>query len=303
MPIITTGSFAKALLPGIKVWFGQAYDEHVPEYLKCFAEESSDKAYEEYVGTTAFGLAAIKSEGASVVYDSMEQGFVTRLTNVAYALGFIITIEAVRDNQYDRDTKSKSKALAFSMRQTKEIVGANVYNRAFSSSYVGGDGVEMCSLLHPNKSGGYYANKMTTDADLSELALEQACIDIAKFTDDRGKKIAIRPLGILGPPDLEFEAGRILQSQLQNDSANNAINVIKANGKFPQGFTVNHYFTDTDAWFIRTNCMNGMVYQNREEFPVDTDNDFDTKNAKFIAAFRCAFGWVDPRGIYGSQGA
>ena len=302
MPVITTGSFAKALLPGIKVWYGQAYDEHVPEYPMCFNEESSDKAYEEYVGTTAFGLAAIKAEAAPIVYDSMEQGFVTRLTNIVYALGFIITREAFNDNQYDRDAKQKSKALAFSIRQTKEILGANVFNRAFSSSYVGGDSVEMCSVSHVNKSGGTYANKLAVDADLSEYALEQACIDIAKFTDDRGKKIAIRSLALLIPPDLEFEAGRILMSVQQNDSANNAINVIKATGKIPQGAKVNHYFTDTDAWFIRTNCPDGMVYQNRESDTFDVDNDFDTRNAKYMAMFRCAFGWVDPRGIYGSAG-
>ena len=306
MPIISTGSFAKALLPGIRAWYGMAYNEYPPEFPDLFTEMPSDKAYEEYVGSVGMGLAAIKGEGAPIVYGDMQQGFITRLTNVVYALGFIITWEAQDDNQYDKDARQKSQALAFSVRQTKDIIAANVYNRAFTAAYAGGDGVEMCSASHVNKSGGTWSNILSTSSDFNEKALEQALIDIGKFTDDAGKKIKVMPLALHVPIDLEAEAYRILMSDKQNDTNYNAVNYMKATGQFPQGVKASHYFTDTDAWFIRTNIQNGMIYQNRggpKTDSVQTDNDFDTENAKFKYMFRAAWGWADPRGVYGSAGA
>ena len=303
MAVMQTGHFSKLLWHGINTVYGAAYKEHVPEYTEIFSFNRSDKAYEEDVGTTGFGLAPVKAEGSGISYDSQEQGYTHRYTNVTYGLGFIITRELYEDKQYALPMINRASALAFSMRQTKETVGANVLNRAFSDSYTGPDGVELCSTLHPNISGGTWANELSTGADLSEASLEQACIDIGKFTNDRGLKINVMPMSLIIPVDLEFEAYRILKSILQNDTANNAINAIRALNKFPEGIKVNHYLTDTDAWFIKTNCPNGLKYFERRADDFQNDSDFDTENAKFKATARYAFGWTDERGIFGSPGA
>jgi len=289
--------------PGVSAWYGMAYSEHSPEYPAIFAYNKSSRNFEEEVGITGFGLASVKSEGTSISYDTQYQGYIQRYTHITYGLGFIITREMVEDDLYDVVSKRRSRALAFSMRQTKEIVGANILNRAFSNSYVGPDGVELCSAVHPNVSGGTWANELATAADLSETSLEQACIDIGNLENDRGLKVAIRPLRLIIPIQLEFEAGRILKSTLQNDSANNAINVLKATGKFPGGVHVNHYLTDTDAWFIITDSPDGMKHYERRADDFAADNDFDTENAKFKATGRYSFGCTDRRGIFGSPGA
>ena len=303
MGVINTGSFAKALFPGLKAWFGQTYEEWPVEFTELYDEDTSDKAYEEFVGVSGFGLAQEKTEGAPVVYDEASQSFVQRFINRAYALGFIITKEMIDDNQYNIAVlgKDKAQALAFSMRQTKEILGANVYNRGFNASYLFGDGVQLFSSAHPMKAGGTFYNTPIVAADISEAALEQACIDIGGFTDDRGKRVAIKQQSLHIPWQLEFEAKRILESVGQNDTGNNALNAVK--GIFPKGVKVSHYLTDPDAWFIRTNAPKGMLYLNREDTGFDQDNDYDTKNAKFQAYFRCSFGNIDPRGVYGSPGA
>lgn len=312
MSVINTGSFAKALWPGIKAWFGQTYKEWPEEYKMLFDEESSTKAYEEEVGVSGFGLAAEKSEGSGILFDEASQSFVMRYQNKTYSLGFAITQEMIEDNQYNLSVigKQQSKALAFSMRQTKEILAANIYNRAFNSSYVFGDGATLIactngggSTSHPTKVGGSFTNGPVVNADLSEASLEQACIDIAGFTNDRGLKISVMPKSLIIPKELMFEAERILKSTLQNDTVNNAINALRSTGMFTGGAKVNHYLTDADAWFIRTNCPDGMKYMNRVDTEFGMDNDFDTTNAKFRARFRCAFGVTDPRGIYGSPGA
>jgi hypothetical protein len=300
---INRGSFAKALWPGVNSFYGQAYDEFPVEYTGLFETQSSQKAFEEDVGVTGFGLASVKSEGGSVAYDDMRQGFLTRYQHVAYALGFIITEEMIEDDQYMIVANKKANALAFSMRQTKEIVGANVYNRAFNSSYVGGDGLEMCSALHVNVTGGTWANELATSADLSEASLEQAFIDIGKWTNDRGLKIAVMPQKLIIPVDLQFDAERILMSPLRAGSSDNDINALKSTGKFPGGVMINHYLTDTDAWFIRTNCPDGLKYMERVADAFSEDNDFDTNNLKYKARGRYSFGCTDPRGIYGSPGA
>ena len=304
MGVINAAAFAKALQPGINKWYGEAYAEWPEEYIKLFDKETSRKAFEEEVGVMGFGLAREKTEGAALNYDEARQGFLQRYTHICYALGFIVTQEAIEDNQYDLTVLGKrdAKALAFSMRQTKEIVAANVYNRAFNSSYTFGDAKELCATDHPLVGGGTFANELATAADLSEASLEQACIDIAGFVNERGLKVAIQPKTLIIPKELVFEAQRILKSTLQSNGANNDINALRSLGML-QDVVANHYLTDTDAWFIRTNCPDGMKYFSRVENEFGIDNDFDTYNAKFKARFRCSFGCTDPRSLYGSPGS
>jgi phage major head subunit gpT-like protein len=303
MGVITTSSFAKALWPGINKWYGQAYDKHPTEWNKLVETYNSSKAWEEDVGVTSFGLASAKSEGLSIAYDDMSQGFLTRYTHVVYGLGFVITREMYEDDQYDVIGRKRANALAFSMQQTKEIVVANVYNNAFSSTYVGGDGKELCATDHPNASGGTWANEPSTNADLSEASLEQSVIDIGKWTNDRGLKISIMPQSLIIPVDLAFEAERILMSPHRVGTSDNDINALYRMGKFPGGIIVNHYLTDTDAWFIRTNAPDGLKLFQRRAMQFGTDNDFDTENAKYKATERYSVGWTDPRSIYGCTGA
>lgn len=300
---ITTGSFAKALWPGVNAWYGKAYDEYPVEWDKLFDKYTSRRNFEEDVGISSFGLAIAKGEGTPVSYDAERQGFVTRYTHVVYALGFIITREIMEDDQYDIVGERRAKGLAFSMRQTKEIVGHNVYNRAFNSAFTGGDGVALLVNNHPNVAGGTQSNILATASDLSEAALEQACIQIQGFTNDRGLQIAIKPRKLVIPYNLEFEAARILKTVGRVGTDNNDINAIKELGIFPDGMFVSHYLTDTDAWFIRTNSPHGMKYFERRGDEFTTDNDFDTENAKFKATARYSFGWTDWRGLFGSAGA
>ena len=302
MSIINSGSFAKALWPGVNAWYGKAYSEYPVEYTKLFETSKSTKAFEEDVGVSSFGLAMVKAEGAPIQYDSERQSFITRYSHVVYALGFVITREIMEDDQYDVVGQRKAQGLAFSMRQTKEIVGANVYNRAFSGSYLGGDGVSLISASHPNFAGGTWSNQIGTAADLSEAALEQAAIDIAGYTNDRGLLIAVRPKSLIIPRQLMFEAKRILFTDGRVGTDNNDLNAIKTMGLIPEVVT-NHYLTDSDAWFIRTDVQNGMKYMERRGDAFEMDNDFDTENAKFKATARYTFGWTDPRALYASQGA
>jgi len=299
---ISTGSFAKALWPGVNAWYGQAYDEHNVEYTDLFDIEKSRKAYEEDMGTSMFGLAAVKPEGASISYDSATQGFLTRYQHVTYGLGFIITREMVDDDLYDVIGKKRAQGLAFSMRQTKEVVCANVYNRAFNSAYAGGDGKELLATDHVNVVGPAYANE-TTAAALSEASLEDLSILTMKATNDRGLNISIHGQSLIVPPDLVFEADRILNSPLRVGTANNDLNALKNMGKFPGGVKVNHYLTSTTAYFIRTNCPDGMKLFERRADDFSMDNDFDSDNAKYKATARWSCGWTDPRGLYGNAGA
>ena len=305
MSVINTGSFAKALWPGVNKWYGEAYNEFPVEYTFLYDKETSTKAYEEDVSTMGFGLAQETAEGGKVNYDTASQAYINRYIHKKYTLGFIITEEAMDDNQYNLSTlgRKDARALAFSMRQTKEIVAANVYNRAFTAGYTFGDGSILCVATHPLYGGGTFSNVPSVAADLSEASLEQACIDIAGFVNDRGLKVAILPKTLIISKENIFEAERILKSVLQNDSANNAVNALKNLNMFPGGAKVNHYLTDADAWFIRTNCMDGMKYFERKADSFGMDNDFDTANAKFKASARYSFGNTDPRGIYGSAGA
>lgn len=300
--VINTSSFAKALWPGINAWYGKSYNEFSVEWNKLFDTHKSRKNFEEDVGTSGFGLAVVKPEGAPVTYDSERQAFITRYTHLVYSLGFIVTREAFEDDLYDVVGERKAQALAFSMRQTKEIVAANVYNRAFNSSYVGGDGKELLATDHPNFAGGTWSNELSTPADLSEAALEQASIDIAGFTNDRGLQIKVLPKTLILPRQLMFEAKRILHSDGRVGTTNNDLNALKSLGIVPE-MIVNHYLTDTDAWFIRTDAQHGMKHFERRADEFKTDDDFDTENAKFKASARYSFGWTDPRGLFGSPGA
>jgi hypothetical protein len=302
MAVINSGSFAKALWPGVNAWYGKAYDEYPVEYTKLFDKNTSSRAFEEDVGISSFGLAVVKPEGSGISYDSERQGFTTRYQHVVYALGFIVTREAMEDDLYDVVGQKKAQGLAFSMRQTKEIVAANVYNRAFNSSYTGGDGVSMVNASHPNIAGGTWSNQIGTAADISEAALEQAYIDIAGFTNDRGLLIGVRPKSLIIPRQIMFEAKRILTADGRPGTDNNDPNVLKSMGVIPE-VVMNHYLTDTDAWFIRTSVKDGLKYFERRADSFDMDNDWDTENAKFKATARYSFGWTDPRAIYGSAGA
>lgn len=300
--IITTGSHPKALWPGVKAWWGRAYNDHQEEWTALFDRASSDKNYEEDVQLTGYGLAPRKTEGAAVTYDSEVQGFTTRYTHIAYGLGYIVTQEEMDDNLYMEVSRPRAAGLARSFRQTKENVAANIYNRAFTSGYTGGDGVVLCSTAHPNTSGGTFANKPTVDADLSEASLEDMIILIMGATDDRGLLINLMPKSLIIARQEWFNANRILKSVYTPGSANNDINVLKATNALPGGIVMNHYLTSAHAWFIRTDCPEGMKYYERKGITFTQDNDFDTENAKAKGYERYSFGWTDPRAIYGSNG-
>ena len=300
--IITTASHPKALWPGIKAFWGQVYDEHKEEYSNLFDSDTSSMNYEEDVQLTGFGLAPVKSEGSGVAYDSELQGFTTRYTHVAYALGYIVTKEELDDNLYEQVSRRRAAALAMSFRQTKENVGANIYNRAFNATYLGGDGVALASTVHPNTSGGTFANKPSVDADLSEASLEDALTAIMGFQNDRGLLINVMPRSLIVARQNFWNANRILKSAYTPTTANNAVNVLVATNALPEGIVMNHYLSSPNAWFVRTNIQNGLKYYSRVGIQFDQDNDFDTMNAKAKGYERYSFGWTDPRAIFGVNG-
>ena len=302
MPVISTGSNPKALWPGINEWWGRFYNEHPIECTELFDQETSTKAYEEDVKITGFGLAPIQPQGTAVSYDSESQGATQRYTHVAYGLGYIVTREERRDNLYMTVAKTRTKALAFSMRQTKENVAANVYNRGFDSGYLFSDGKELLATDHPTLSGDQ-SNELATAADLSEASLEDLCIQIANAKNDRGLKISLMPRKLIVATANMFEAARILKSTAQSGSANNDINALKVLNAFPDGSMVSHYFTDPDAFFIRTNAPEGMKMFTRDAIEFTDDGDFDTDNRKYKSYERYSVGCTDWRAIYGTPGA
>ena len=296
--VITTGNHPKALWPGMHAFFGASYGEHPEEYTEIFDIEKSGKNYEEDTKLTGFGLAPTKTEGGSVSYDSETQGYTKRYTHVVYGLGYIVTEEEMEDNLYEIVSRRRIKRLAFSMRQTQEIVGANVLNRAFSSSYLGGDGIELSSLLHPSLAGNFQ-NELTTPADFSEASLEDMLILIGQAKNERGLNIALKAMKLIIPVNLQFEAARVLKSTLRSNTAENDINALKG----IVDYTVNHYLTDTDAWFVKTDCPNGMQRFDRRAMSFTRDNDFDTENAKAKATVRFSVGWTDPLGMFCCEGS
>lgn len=299
--VITTGNHPAALWPGVKAWFGRTYDEHKEEYSQIFTMSTSKKKYEEVVEVTGFGLAPVKDEGSGTAYDSETQGDTSRLTHVAYGLGYIVTREERDDNLYDVVSNRRAKALAFSMRQTKENIAANILNRAFDSNYKGPDGVELLSTAHVTKSGTQ-SNHITVAADLSEASIEAMNIQIAQALNSRGLRISVMPNSLIVPPQLWYKANRIMKSTLQSGTANNDVNVLRATNAFPGGIVMNHYLSDADAWFIKTNVPEGLVHYQRVGIEFTQDNDFDTENAKAKAYERYIFGWNDFRGLFGSPG-
>lgn len=301
--VISTGSHPKLLWPGVHETWGQVYDEHAEEYGDLYEQLDSDKAYEQDVQVTPFGLAPVKSQGASVTYDGEVQGPVTTYQHIAYALGYIVTYEEMRDNLYKEVATRRAKGNAFSMRQTVENVAAFLYNNAFSTTYfTTADGAALCSTAHVNTLGGTYSNALSPAADLSEASIEDLTIQIMGTQNDSGLLINIMPKSLHIARQEWYNANRILKSVLQSNTANNNINVLKATNVFPEGIKMNHYFTSAHPWFIRTNCPNGMQLFWRDRPMFDQDNDFPTKNALAASYMRLSVGCTDPRGIFGSNG-
>ena len=300
---ITRSQLLKELEPGLNALFGMEYDRYDNEHAEIFDSESSDRAFEEEVMLSGFGQAPVKGEGAAITYDTAGEAFTARYTHETIALAFAITEEAVEDNLYDKLSSRYTRALARSMSNTKQVKGASVLNNAFSSSYVGGDGVSLVNNAHPTTGGGNWSNTLATAADLNETSLEQALIDIAAFIDERGLKIALRGMKLILPPALQFTAERILKSEQRVSTADNDINALKSGGYLPQGFTVNHFLTDPDAFFIKTDAPNGMKHFVRSPLKTAMEGDFETGNARYKARERYSFGWSDPRAMYGSPGA
>lgn len=300
--IISTGNHPKLLWPGVHATYGQKYAEHAEEYTDLYTVLDSDKAWEEELQITPFGLAPIKTEGGPTTYDSEVQGPISRYIHIPYSLGFIVTYEEMINNLYKEVATRRAEGLAFSMRQTIETVAAFIYNNAFSTTYfTTGDGVALGSAAHTNTTGGTYSNILSPAADLSEVALENACIQIMGYQDDRGKNISVMPVSLHVARAQWFNAHRILKSVLQSDTTSNNINVLKATNAFPGGIKLNHYFTSPNPWFIRTNVPRGMQFFWRVRPNFDKDNDFSTKNALASAYMYFSPGCTDPRGFFGSN--
>jgi hypothetical protein len=303
--VITTGSNPKLLWPGLKLVFGIAYKEHPETWSKMFTRVPSDKAYEEYLTYVGTGLAQVKPQGESIAYDSMQQGFTTRLTNVTVGIGAICTEEEQEDNLYPQIAKGRMRALVFSMKQYKEQYMASFYNHAFTSGYNGGDGVVLCSTAHPNVAGGTYANTPATAADLSEVALEDGLIAIAGLQDDKGLFVNVQAKKLLCSRQDFYNAVRIVHSTYQSGTANNDINAIKYEGSLPDGIVQSVYFTAPHTWFILTDAGGqgyGMIYQERRAARPFEDNDADTFNYKFGISERYVGGWDNPRVVWGNPG-
>jgi hypothetical protein len=300
---ISRQQLAKELEPGLNALFGLEYKNYENQHTEIFDIENSDRAFEEEVMLSGFANAAVKSEGAAVTFDTANESFTSRYTHETIALAFAITEEAIEDNLYDRIATRYTKALARSMAQTKQIKAANVLNNGFSSSFPGGDGKELFADDHPTVSAGDLKNELSTSADLSETSLEQAMIDIAAFKDERGFKIAARGLKLIIPSELQFTAERILKSPARVGTSDNDLNALSSKGMLPQGYVVNNYLTDTDAFFIKTDVPNGMKMFNRAALKTAMEGDFDTGNVRYKARERYSFGFSDWRGMFGSPGA
>jgi len=300
--VISRMQLVKELEPGLNALFGLEYDRYENQASEIFSTESSDRAFEEEVMLGGFANAAVKPEGQGVSYDDAQETYTARYTNETIALAFSLTEEAVEDNLYDKLSTRYTKALARSMANTKQVKAANILNRAFNTSYLGGDDKELCATDHPTLSGDQ-KNELSTAADLNETSLEQALIDIADMKDERGLKIALRGMKMIIPVNLQFVAERLMKSAGRVGTADNDINAIKSMGMVPEGYVVNNFLTDTDAWFIKTDAPNGMKHFTRAPIRTAMEGDFDTGNVRYKARERYSFGWSDWRGIFGSPGA
>ena len=301
MPI-SRSQLVKELEPGLNALFGLEYAIYENQHEQIFDTETADRAFEEEVMRSGFGTAPVKPAGTGVNYDNATESFTARYTHETIALAFAITEEAVEDNLYDTISSRYTKALARSMANAKQVKGANVLNNAFDSSFTGGDGVELCSTAHPS-TGGNISNELATSADLNETSLEQALIDIAGLTDDRGLKIALNGQKLIIPVNLQFTAERLMKSGQRVGTADNDINAIGSMGMIPQGYVVNNYLTDTDAFFIKTDAPNGLKHFQRAPISTKMEGDFETGNVRYKSRERYSFGFSDFRGIFGSPGA
>ena len=299
---ISRAQLLKELLPGLNALFGLEYGKYENEHDEIYETETSERSFEEEVKLSGFGAAPVKAEGAAISYDNAQEHYTARYNHETVAMGFSITEEAMEDNLYDSLSARYTKALARGMAYTKQTKAAALLNTGFTT-FNSGDGVTLFSTAHPTVGGGTNSNKPSTNADLNETSLEQAVIDIAAFTDERGLLIAARPRKLILPPALQFVATRLLQSELRVGTANNDINAIRSNGSIPEGYAINHYLTDTDAFFITTDIPNGMKHFVRTAMQTGMDGDFDTGNVRYKARERYSFGVSDPLGIYGSPGA
>ena len=299
---ISRGQLVKELEPGLNALFGLEYKRYENQHLEIFDIENSDRAFEEEVMLSGFANAQVKPEGSGVVFDNAQETFTARYTHNTIALAFAITEEAIEDNLYDRLASRYTKALARSMANTKQVTAANVLNNAFSTSYVGGDGVALLATNHPTIAGTF-SNTLATAADLNETSLEQALIDINALTDERGLKIAARGIKMIVPAQLQFTAERLMKSAQRTGTADNDTNAIRSMGLVQDGYVINNFLTDTDAWFLKTDVPNGMKMFVRAPIKTAMEGDFDTGNVRYKARERYSFGWSDPRGLYGSPGA
>ena len=300
---ISRAQLLKELLPGLNALFGLEYATYGEEHKEIFETETSERSFEEETKLSGFSAAPVKNEGSAIAYDNGQEAWTARYNHETIALGFSLTEEAIEDNLYDSLSARYTKALARGMAYTKQVKAAAVLNNGFSSSYPGGDGVELFSTAHPLVSGGVNSNEPATPADLSETSLEAAVIQIAAWTDERGLLIAAKPRKLIVPPSLMFVATRILETELRVGTADNDINALKSNGSIPGGYAVNHYLTDTDAWFLTTDVPNGLKHFVRTPLATSMDGDFDTGNVRYKARERYSFGWSDPLGVFGSPGA
>ena len=300
---ISRAQLAKELEPGLNALFGMEYARYDDEAGEIYETESSERAFEEEVMLSGFGAAPVKSEGTAVSFDDAQEAYTARYTHETIALAFSITEEAIEDNLYDRLASRYTKALARSMANTKQVKGAATLNNAFDSSFTGGDGKELCATDHPLVSGNTLRNEPSTAADLNETSLENALIDIAAYVDERGLKVSVRGLKLVVPPALQFVSDRLLESTLRPGTADNDVNASRNMGMLPRGYVVNHYLTDTDAWFIKTDAPRGFIHFERMPMSTKMEGDIDTGNVRFKARERYSYGYSDPRCVFGSPGA
>ena len=300
---ISRAQLLKELLPGLNALFGLEYKTYGEQHKEIFDTETSERSFEEETKLSGFSAAPVKNEGSAIAYDNGQEAWTARYNHETIALGFSLTEEAIEDNLYDTLSSRYTKALARAMAYTKQTKAAAILNNGFSSSYPGGDGVALFSTAHPLVSGGTNSNTPTTAADLNETSLEAAVIQIAQWTDERGLLIAAKPRKLIVPPSLQFVATRLLETELRVGTADNDINALKNNGSIPEGYTVNNFLTDSDAWFLTTDVPNGLKHFVRTPLATSMDGDFDTGNVRYKARERYSFGWSDPLGAFASPGA
>mgnify|MGYP003644533034 CR=1 FL=1 len=300
---ISRAQLLKELLPGLNALFGLEYARYGEEHKEIYETEKSERSFEEETKLAGFSAAPVKNEGSAIAYDNAQEAFTARYNHETIALGFSITEEAVEDNLYDSLSARYTKALARAMSYTKQVKAASVLNNGFTASYTGGDGVSLFSTAHPLVNGATNSNRPSTNADLNETSLENAVIQIAAWTDERGLLIAAKPRKLIIPPALMFVATRLLETNLRVGTTDNDVNALKNNGSIPEGYTVNHFLTDSNGWFLTTDVPNGLKHFERTPLSTSMDGDFDTGNVRYKSRERYSFGWSDPLGCFGSPGS